>query len=178
MTTIQELELDCSDGAKLMIERMQTNPEDFRYGGKLVKVYRDVQLSARDKKATTAAHDKYITEPALMASMLQALLVQPEDEKESLKYKTQGKYGVGITDTQLFGMAQTKGEGQPVFDPLTDSFALSDTTRITRELYETNIQRHRELINAKATSVKQPGPSIAAQMYNKAFGRERIERDN
>jgi len=161
----QTHDMDCSDGAKMLIERMQTHPEDFNYGGKLYRVLDVERLSVRDLKAYNDAHDKYIKEPTLMVSVLQALLAQPEEEEIGMtKFKTQGRYA--------FGQAIPKSEVGSVFDPLTHT----NQQRITREMYEDHIQTHKELIKAKA--IKQPTPSKLSDIYNKALGRERIERDN
>lgn len=153
----------------MLIERMQTHPEDFHYGGKCYELMERPHVSARDKKAINEAHDTYIKEPRLMVSMLEALMAQPEED-EKVKYKVQGRYGAAIA----------KGEGQPIFNPNTDSYTLTDKQRITREMYENHIQTHKKLIQDKATkaSTKVTEKSILSDIYNKALGRERIERDN
>jgi hypothetical protein len=105
----QTHELDCSDGAKMLIERMQTNPEDFNYGGKLYRALDAERVSARDMKAYNDAHDRYIKEPALMATVLQALLAQPEEEEIGMtKFKTQERYA--MNQIKPFGAASIKGE--------------------------------------------------------------------
>jgi len=87
--------LDCSDGARMLIERMQTNPEDFNYGGKLYRALDAERISARDLKAYNDAHDLYIKEPALMATVLQALLAQPE-AKEKIDVIAARAYQAGL----------------------------------------------------------------------------------
>jgi hypothetical protein len=119
--------LDCSDGAKMLIERMQTNPEDFNYGGKLYKVMDQSHMSARDMRAFSDAHDLYIKEPALMGSVLQALLAQPvAKEKNEVIAARAYQAGLGV---RVGGILQAEQR------------TLSD-------------------------------------VYNKAFGREKVERDN
>lgn len=85
MTQIHEQpELDCSPGAKMLIERMQTNPEDFEPSkGKFGRVL-EGKHSARDTKAITEAHDTYIKEPRLMVAVLEALTEQPEKDEEAM----------------------------------------------------------------------------------------------
>jgi len=161
--THEQTELDCSDGARMLIERMKTNPEDFNYGGKLYRAVDAERLSVRDLKAYNDAHDRYIKEPALMVSVLQALLVQP-DEDEMSKYKVQGRYGGGITGTTVNKMW---------FDANTQT-----VNGLTREMYENHIQTHKSPIKQHIEALAAEKESIAAQIYNKAFGRERIERDN
>jgi hypothetical protein len=167
--------MDCSDGARMLIERMQTHPEDFAYKGKMYGVYEGTQVSARDKVVITAAYDKYILEPRLMASVLEALLAQPEDEKREV---TERAYQAGLGRANRVGMGATDPKmlyGKATLnDPTTDSYILANQARITREMYENHIQTHKELIKA----IKQPTPSKLSDIYNKAFGRERVERDN
>ncbi|CAB4123613.1 hypothetical protein UFOVP48_45 [uncultured Caudovirales phage] len=184
----QTHELDCSDAAKMLIERMQTHPEDFKYGGKLYRVLNGEQLSERDKKVYNDAHDKYIKEPALMASLLQALLVQPEEnEVEMTTFKNQGRYatGMGVTGTGpriinvgtgAMGAAIARGEGQSIwYDEATSTVKQRG---ITQEMFEDHIQTHKSPIKKHVEALAAEKKSIAAQMYDKAFNRERIERDN
>ena len=153
--------MDCSDAAKMLIERMQTHPEEFAYGGKMYGVYEGTRVSARDKAAITAAYEKYILEPRLMAEVLQALLAQPEEEDIGLvKFKTQGRYAMGMTDPKLLYGSPVRNEGQPIFDPVND------------EMYENHIQAHKSPIKKRIQAVAAEKESIAAQIYNKAFGRE------
>lgn len=142
-----------------MIDRMQTNPEDFDYGGKLYRMAEQVQMSARDKKAISEAHDEYIKEPRLMAEVLKALLVQPEEEMRA------GSLGItGTTVNKIW------------FDEVTDT-ARTNFGTLTREQFE-DIQTHRTLLQNKAVKAKVAEQSIASQIYNRTAGRQRIERDN
>ena len=168
----------------MLIERMQTNPEDFNYGGKLYRVTENAQMSARDKKAISEAHDTYIKEPRLMVHVLESLLVQPEEENVKMTYRpamtlgssgnlgigTQGRYATGHMDARGLWAAPVKNEGQPIFDPTTDSYVLADQQRITREMYENHIQAHKSPIKRHIQAV------AAAQIHNKFFS-DRIERD-
>ena len=167
MTTTQEL--DCSDAAKMLIQRMQTHPEDFDYGGKLYRVTEQAQMSARDKKACSAAHDEYIREPRLMAEVLKALLVQPEEDVERAYRTGLGRAGsLGITGTTVNKMW---------FDGVTDT-ARTNFGTLTREQFEDHIQTHQSHIKKHIQAVAAEKESVAAQIYNKAFGREKVERDN
>jgi hypothetical protein len=67
-------ELDCSEGARMLVERMQTHPKDFKPGGRFYRIAEQVmglaprgygELSDRDDDALTAAYEKYILEPQL-----------------------------------------------------------------------------------------------------------------
>ena len=67
-------ELDCSEGARMLIERMQTHPKDFKFEGRFSRIVDHIlgkvpvgfnDLSDRDDTALSAAYDKYILEPQL-----------------------------------------------------------------------------------------------------------------
>ena len=98
-------ELDCSPAAAMMIERMQTHPEDFAQGGKLYHLFDTYRVSNRDREALNAAHDKYIKEPGFMVAVLTALMAEPEKEdKKMVKVRAQGRYATGFTDAgALYG---------------------------------------------------------------------------
>lgn len=56
-----------SSGAAMLIERMKTNPDDFKYGGKFHRVVQALEsdqswISARDKRALAPAYDLHIQE--------------------------------------------------------------------------------------------------------------------
>lgn len=155
-------EMDCSDAARMLIERMQTHPEDFGYGGKLYRLLDIEQMSTRDMKAFKDAHDRYIKEPNLMARVLEALLAQPEKEDKNKVIAARG-YQAGLG---LGGMRAGVAEGN------INAVTLTTQQRITREMYEDHIEAHKNALKAK------PIPSKLSDIYNKALGRERVERDN
>jgi|694.fasta_scaffold00930_32 hypothetical protein len=86
----------CSDGALLVITRMQSNPEDFRgYDARLRDVLEAAQrtltqpstasaayqMSRRDAQAIMTAAETYLFEPWLMESVLRAIApAQPRKE--------------------------------------------------------------------------------------------------
>jgi hypothetical protein len=87
----------------MMIERMQTHPDDFKYGGKLHHMSENGDLSKRDRVALNDAHDKYIKEPNLMVWVLEALM-KPDDPKEDErmpKLKVKSRYAMGQNDPRL-----------------------------------------------------------------------------
>ena len=78
-------DLDCSDGAKMLIERMQTHPQEFKSGyntkfGGIVSRARDVSggvprdMSMRDAKAIVAAAETYLFEPWLAEEVITQLM--------------------------------------------------------------------------------------------------------
>ena len=67
-------ELNCSEGARMLIERMQTHPQDFKFDGRFARIADQIlgklpvgfsDLSARDNTALSDAYGKYILEPQL-----------------------------------------------------------------------------------------------------------------
>ena len=146
----------------MLIERMQTHPEDFNYGGKLYQMYENKHVSARDGEALYKAHDRYIKEPNLMARVLEALLAQPEEEEEKNKVIAARAYQAGL------GHGITSTTVNTVWYDETDNTLKNGP----RELYELQLQTHKNALKAK------PIPSKLSDIYNKALGRERVERDN
>ena len=146
MTQTQEpTELDCSAGAKMMIERMQTNPEDFEIGGKLYRVYEHARMSARDKDAVLDAYDLYIVEPKLMADVLVALTASEENEmeKEIIRAYSAGRgggksvLGNAVIDSRaIYGNATAKLEGASIFDPNSLATYNTATQQISHEMIE------------------------------------------
>ena len=94
-------------------------------------------------------------------------MAQPErtQEPEKMKYKAQGRYAAGATDPRTL-------YGSPIQNDLTAQ------QRIIREIYEDHIKTHKSPIKKHIQAVAAEKESIAAQIYNKAFGREKVERDN
>jgi hypothetical protein len=106
---MQEQELDCSPAAAMMIERMQTHPEDFNYGGKLYHLSENGSLSKRDRKALDEAHDKYLKEPNLMVWVLETLM-KPDDLKEDERMPKLTAQRMGQYDPRLlYGNAMAGG---------------------------------------------------------------------
>lgn len=88
-------DLDCSDGAKMLIERMQTHPQEFKSGyntkfGGIVSRARDVSggvprdMSMRDAKAIVAAAETYLFEPWLAEEVITQLM-PPERKQVEIK---------------------------------------------------------------------------------------------
>ena len=143
MTQIHEQpELDCSPGAKMLIERMQTNPEDFEPSkGKFGRVL-EGKHSARDTKAITEAHDTYIKEPRLMVAVLEALTEQPEkDEEAMLKIRAQGRYATTALPNS-YGTAPIKGEGQAISASWNDPTTYSTVVNNQRIYQEMEMRMH------------------------------------
>lgn len=88
-------ELDCSDGAKMLIERMKEYPQEFKYGyntkfgGLLQRAYERVEggkqdISLRDAKALVAAAETHLYEPWLAEEVINNLM-QPKPERKQVQ---------------------------------------------------------------------------------------------
>jgi hypothetical protein len=88
-------ELNCSEGARMLIERMQTHPKDFKYEGRFSRIVDHIlgkvpvgfsELSDRDKDALTAAFQKYVMEPSLTEYVVDEIFngdKRREEEKQN-----------------------------------------------------------------------------------------------
>lgn len=90
-------DLNCSDGAKMLIERMKTHPEEFRGGGarwavavnQMLQVRRggtenNLMMSRRDMNALWDAFERHVMEPAL-AEYAVTEMMEPKAEKHPAK---------------------------------------------------------------------------------------------
>ncbi len=88
-------ELNCSEGARMLIERMQSHPKDFKYEGRFSRITDQIlgkvpvgfsELSDRDKDALTAAFQKYVMEPSLTEYVVDEIFngdKRREEEKQN-----------------------------------------------------------------------------------------------
>ena len=78
-------ELNCSDGAKMLIERMQTHPQEFKHGsntkfGRILVTAREVMrgeprdMSKRDAEALVKAAEAYLFEVWLAEDVITQLM--------------------------------------------------------------------------------------------------------
>ena len=101
-------ELNCSDAAKMLIERMATHPNDFEPGERFWGVMKyliegdDIGgfhiMSKRDVEAITAAAQQ-LHENKLMEYVLHKLLVRDEAQESRLGVK--GKMNTILTSAQM-----------------------------------------------------------------------------
>jgi hypothetical protein len=88
-------ELNCSEGARMLIERMQTHLDEFKVGGRFYWITEKMrgnaprghnELSDRDAVALTAAIDQYILEPWLTETVVDEIFngdKRREEEKQN-----------------------------------------------------------------------------------------------
>jgi hypothetical protein len=132
---------------------MKTHPQDFHYGGKLYNLYQNKNVSQRDGEALFNAHSQYILEPQLMASVLEALLGQLD---EDVRWRTAGenRFVLGSQISKAWVDENTHTMG---------SFGMAHI-------------KGREV--SKSTAAKILEQAERERFYDAAFDRERIERDN
>jgi hypothetical protein len=97
--------MDCSDGAKMLIDQMKEHPEEFRgYAGKFASLldsarealqggHRNVWMSQRDATAVLAAAEEHLFEVWLAEDVLSRIM-QPMEEAVAEKVYTVGR-GIG-----------------------------------------------------------------------------------
>lgn len=100
-----------SEGARILIEAMKTNPEFFGPGSKYHWVVQQLAgargMSTRDHTVLKAAYDRYVVEPIFTESVIKTTLNVDEPE-EMLRFKAEGRYSFGHTDARaLFGILNT-----------------------------------------------------------------------
>lgn len=87
---------DCSDGAKMLIERMKTHPQEFRGGNarwatvvnQMLAVRRggmenNLMMSRRDANALWAAFEQHVMEPALNEHAVTELMTPKAERKKA-----------------------------------------------------------------------------------------------
>lgn len=94
-------ELNCSDGAKMLIERMQTHPQEFKYGantkfGRILVTAREIMrgeprdMSKRDAEALIKAAETHLFE-AWLAEDVITQLMPPERKQVNVTPRGLGK---------------------------------------------------------------------------------------
>lgn len=97
-----------SEGARILIEAMKTNPEHFEPGNKYHWVVQQLAgargMSIRDHTVLKAAYDRYVVEPIFTESVIKTTLgVEDADERPGMKFTqamtlgSSGSLGIGTT---------------------------------------------------------------------------------
>jgi len=109
-------ELNCSEGARMLIERMQSHPQEFKSNGRFSRIVDQIlgnvpagfcELSDRDDDALTAAFEKYIMEPSLTEYVVDEIFngeKRRQEEQEMQQREIQARY----TNSLAASMAATK----------------------------------------------------------------------
>lgn len=106
--------MDCSDGAKMLIEQMKEHPEEFRgYGGKFANLLdaardampgtlRNVWMSKRDAAAILAAADEHLYEVWLAEDVLTRMMAPKPNDTAEMYVKSSSKQLPGNITNSLF----------------------------------------------------------------------------
>lgn len=109
-------ELNCSEGARMLIERMQSHPQEFKSNGRFSRIVDQIlgnvpagfcELSDRDDDALTAAFEKYIMEPRLTEYVVDEIFngeKRRQEEQEMQQREIQARYSNSLAAS----MAATK----------------------------------------------------------------------
>jgi hypothetical protein len=109
-------ELNCSEGARMLIERMQSHPQEFKYNGRFSQIVDQIlgkvpagfsELSDRDDDALTAAYEKYIMEPSFTEYVVDEIFngeKRRQEEQEMQQREVIARY----TSSLAASMATTK----------------------------------------------------------------------
>lgn len=102
-------ELNCSEGARMLIERMQTHPKDFKAGGRfywIVEKLRGLaprgqnEVSERDWQALHEALDKSILEPWLTETVVDEIF-NGEKRRAEEQQNTTNAYTANLAKSMM-----------------------------------------------------------------------------
>lgn len=117
--------VNMSAGAEMLVVRMKTNPEDFRYGGKFYRVTEAIQkhgqgwISTRDQLALQSAYSEHIQEAEFSEWVYNEIFnpKEPEQDFHRMYAQAQGQkaqiqramQGAMLTGTGYYGAALQPG---------------------------------------------------------------------
>lgn len=95
-------ELNCSDGAKMLIERMKTHPDEFKHNGRWSNIINQVMdvrkghvgtnhVSRRDMNAIFDAYETHIMEHKLTERIIEELMTPKPERKAVQVTRSPGK---------------------------------------------------------------------------------------
>jgi len=89
-------ELNMSEGARMIIERMKTHPEEFEEDGRFHFMVSGVGIhrSRRDREAIEDAYEKLIAEPKFTEQVVGMIF----NQDHGMMFKAQGRYNLGWSD--------------------------------------------------------------------------------
>jgi hypothetical protein len=145
-------QLDCSDGAKMLIDQMKQHPEEFKgYAGKFTSILdmaretsqglsRNVKMSQRDAAAIMAAAETHLYEVWLAEDVLTNMM-KPKEEPEVEKAwgPTTGRMSGKSVLSQMSGSAITNS----VFVDNNTTSKYEQAYRIEQERYKLQMERER-----------------------------------
>jgi len=102
---------DMSEGARMLIERMKTHPEEFSRTGRFHHIFEGTgPLSLRDEQALLKARDLLVIEPTFTEIVYG--MIFNKDEYNYKYVKAQGQFNQGWTDPRMRVSASENGVNQ------------------------------------------------------------------
>ena len=160
-------QVDCSDGAKMLIDQMKEHPEEFRnYAGKFTNMLdtareamqgpqRNVRMSMRDAEAILDAAETHLYEVWLAEDVLTAIM-RPEPNEEPVKYRTPVKAGLGtLTGSVIANTAYNNLASGSVTDTSTSQY-MEQVYRMEQEKYRLEMEKLRQQDNEHAMRSTKP----------------------
>jgi hypothetical protein len=148
--------MDCSDGAKMLIDQMKEHPEEFRgYAGKFTDTLALVEavhrgesrrISMRDATAILAAAETHLYEVWLAEDVL-TMIMKPKEEAEEPKYK------VGRTQLGVWQGAVPPGS---VITANTSTSQYDAVYLMEKEKYRMELEKLRQQANEFAMRLTKP----------------------
>lgn len=159
-------EINCSEGARMLIERMQTHPKDFKHDGRFARITDSIlgklpvgfsDLSDRDDTALSAAYDKYILEPQLTEFVVDEIFNgdrrREEEQKayaaeRAMKLASSTLVGGGFNDPRML-LVNT-----PAIQPGQITAASNTSTTSGQQWFEEERRRIKEMTDRTLTKLK------------------------
>lgn len=142
-------ELNCSDGAKMLIERMQSNPEEFwgaasKWSTVMNQVWArrrgametHTMLTERDADDLAIAYDKYVREAKLAEHVIKNIM-DPAPERKKVEIRTPGKSVMTTSQMRAAALQALEEQYEQAYSWKGDPFAEAPTlTYNTKNRYD------------------------------------------
>jgi hypothetical protein len=171
-----QLQQDCSDGAKMLIEQMKLHPEEFKgYAGKFTNLldtareasqglHRNVKMSTRDAKAILDAAEEHLYEVWLAEDVLTMMMRPKEEPEKDLVYATAVKGGLwqGAVPSTLYTGNITSnttaniGSSHTTTSPYNEQEYQRELARYKMEMQKIEMERQRKQENEYAMRNTKP----------------------
>lgn len=150
-TSIGPQPLDCSDGAKMLIDQMKEHPEEFKgYAGKFTAIldmareatqgaHRNVKMSERDANAIMAAAEEHLYEVWLAEDVLTSIM-QPKPEVEQAWGTTTGRSG---GKSSVLGQLQGGTISNSIYSNGNIGASNVTTSQYIEQVYRSEVDRYK-----------------------------------
>jgi hypothetical protein len=144
--------MDCSDGAKMLIDQMKQHPEEFRgYGGKFTSLldtareavdglHRNTRMSVRDANAIMAAAETHLYEVWLAEDVLTRIMQANEKEEEQVRPRPPHA-GLGtLTGAAISNALYTTGSSNTAYNTVTTN---TSTSQYIEQAYQMELAKYK-----------------------------------